>query len=119
VVDIEELYGAMARARFSRPGDRVSPAAVSATMPVLQIVLSKFTEIRRSHFNDFTISPNIAADAQATFLSPTELMICQAIKRNGGVAGRRKLTEELVETGQIESKIPRSEAAISTFGWMV
>lgn len=101
-VDIEELYGAMARARFSKPGDRIGPAAVSVPMPVLQVLLSKFPEIRRSHFNDFRIAPEIADDASATFLSPTEWMICGAIKQYGGVATRRALTDELVATGRIE-----------------
>ncbi|MBY0242450.1 MAG: hypothetical protein K2X55_24365 [Burkholderiaceae bacterium] len=101
-VDIEELYGAMARARFSKQGDRIGPGAASAPMPVLQIVLSKLLEIRRTHFNDFRIAPEIADNAPAAFLSPTELMICDTIKQHGGVASRSTLTDELVRTGQIE-----------------
>jgi len=101
-VDIEELYAAMARARFSKQGERLSPAAVSIPMPVLQIVLSRFSEVRRSHFNDFRLAPDIADDASATFLSPTESIICDAITQHGGVTSRRTLTQELVDTGRIE-----------------
>lgn len=112
-VDIEELYGAMARARFSKQGERLGPGAVSVPMPVLQILLSKFLEIQRSYFNDFRLAPEIADDAPAAYLSPSELMICAAIKKHGGVASRRTLTEELVATEQIE-KITLSMALMSS-----
>jgi transcriptional regulator with XRE-family HTH domain len=112
-VDIEELYGAMARARFSKSNDRVSPAAVSAPMPVLQIVIGKIPEIRRSHFNDFRIASEISDDAPATFLSPTELLIYETIRRHGGVVSRLTLTQELAETGQLE-KITMDMALVSS-----
>lgn len=112
-VDIEELYGAMARARFSKQGERLGPAAVSVPMPVLQILLSKFLEIQRSYFNDFRLAPEIEDDAPAAYLSPSELMIYTAIKKHGGVASRRTLTEELVATEQIE-KITLNMALMSS-----
>ncbi|MFJ1470088.1 sigma factor-like helix-turn-helix DNA-binding protein [Massilia orientalis] len=101
-VDIEELYAAMARARFSKQGERLGPAAVSTPMPILQILLSRFPEVQRSSFNDYRLASDIPHDAPATFLSPTESIICDALRQHGGVVSRRTLTQELVETGRIE-----------------
>jgi transcriptional regulator with XRE-family HTH domain len=112
-VDIEELYGAMARARFSKTGDRINPATVSAPLPVLQVLLNKIPEIQRSHLNDFKISPDIAASDPATFLSPAELTIYEAIKRHDGVVNRRTLIDELIETGKME-KVTMSKALMSS-----
>lgn len=102
-VDIEELYGAMARARFGQPGDRVGPASTAAPMRVLQIVLSKFIEIQRSHFNDFRIASAIADNAAAAYLSGSEILICQELIERGGVASRRTLVRQLVDTGRMEA----------------
>lgn len=112
-VDIEELYSAMARARFIRPGERVGPASTAAPMRVLQVVLSKFIEIQRSQLNDFRIAPEIADNAAAAYLSGSEILICEELMARGGIASRRTLARQLVDTGRME-KITLSMALMSS-----
>jgi len=112
-VDIEELYSAMARARFGRTGDRVGPASATAPMRVLQVVLSKITHVQRTHLNDFRIAPEIADQAAAAYLSGSEILICQELIDRGGVASRRNLTRQLVDTGKVE-KFTLSMALMSS-----
>jgi hypothetical protein len=114
-LDIEELYGAMARARFTRQTERISAASVSAPMPVLQIVLGKFPEIRRSHFNDYRLDlpSELALNALTTYLSPSEQIIRRTIVEHGGIASRRTLAQALIDAGHLE-KVTMDMALMSS-----
>lgn len=103
-VDIEEIYLALARARFFKATERAVPALIAAPLPVLQILLGKFRDIKQSHFNDYRLdcSPTALAEAKADYLSPSELLIVGAIVQHGGIAPRRALMLSLVDSGRME-----------------
>jgi hypothetical protein len=101
-VDIEELYSAMARARFTKSADRLSPSSTSTPLPVLQEVLARFPEIRRTQFNDYRLTDTSTEDDAFGYLSPSEAAIYELIKSQGGVTSRRLLTRELTGEGRME-----------------
>jgi hypothetical protein len=82
-VDIEELYGAMARSRTMNGIDRAVPVSVSIPISILQAGLAQFSELSRWQSNDFhlTCAPKAVARTREASLSPSELMIYHELKR--------------------------------------
>jgi hypothetical protein len=103
-VDIEELYGAMARSRTISSIDRAVPVSMSIPLSILQAVLAQFSELRRWQSNDFRLAcaPEEVARTREACLSPSELMIYEVLVQRGGITPRRTLTRELVESGRLE-----------------
>jgi|GEM_PF-1340945 len=101
-VDIEEIYGAMSRARIHRyDQNKARLYMINAPISVLQEVLARIPEITRLQYNDFRLNERIKSDPLSVdaYLSETEIAIRNVITSHGGVASRSTLVSELVDSG--------------------
>ena len=96
-VDVEEIQGGMTRQRRSyyEPG-RAQPYIIEVSHGVMVAALRRTPWVRNLQHDDFVLEGSVQPEE---VLSEVELAAYRLLKANGGIAARRTLHKNIVDTG--------------------